>query len=60
MTTSIGKTTFDGLGEAQNVSLATEKGHFQQIRERCNTYANHRKQEDKHRVKNPFDGLGES
>ena len=57
---NIGKSTFAGLGEARNISLATEEGRFRQIRERCNAYANHRKQEDKYRVKNPFGGLGES
>ena len=34
---------FDGLGEAQNISLATEKGRLRQIRKECNIYTNHRK-----------------
>ena len=60
MSSSIGKSTFGGLGEAQNISLATKKGRFRHIREDHNTYANHRKLEDKYQVKNPFGSLGES
>ena len=33
---------FGGLGEAQNISLATEKGRLRQIRKECNIYTNHR------------------
>ena len=60
MASNIGKSTFDGLGEAWNNLLSIEKGFFRYIRERFNAYANHQKQEDKNRVKSTFGGLGES
>ena len=34
---------FGGLGEAQNISLATEKRFLQQIKKECNIYTNHQK-----------------
>ena len=48
---------FSGLAEDQNISLATKKGHFQQIRKGCNIYTKHQKLEDKYRVENRFGGL---
>ena len=34
---------FSGLGEAQNISLATENGCLQQIKKECNIYIDHQK-----------------
>ena len=34
---------FSGLGEAQNISLATEKGFLRQIKKECNIYTDHQR-----------------
>ena len=57
MASNSGKGTFDGLVKAQNISLATKKGRFEQIRKGYNIYTNHRKLEDKYWVENPFGSL---
>ena len=52
--------TFGGLGETTENSLAIEKGHFHQIRERNKKGFNRQKQATNNIGKSTFGGLGEA